>query len=150
MGRVFKTRAFTRFVRRERIADEALCEAIARADRGLIDADLGGGVIKQRVARPGQGRSGGFRTLIAFKAARRSVFIFGFAKSTMDNISHSELEDLRHAAKVYMGLSEHAIDAAVAEDKLSEVECDGEEVQKQDFGGRARGHVRPARRRPDR
>jgi hypothetical protein len=96
-----------RFARRERIADEALCEAIERAVRGLIDADLGGGVIKQRVARVGQGRSGGFRTLIAFKAAKRSVFMFGFAKSDQDNINDRELEDLRKAAKVYMELSEY-------------------------------------------
>lgn len=128
--RVFKTRAFMRFARRERIPDEALCEAIERAERGLIDADLGGGVIKQRVARLGQGRSGGFRTLIALKAAKRSVFMFGFAKNDMDNINDRELDDLRKAATVYMGLSEDAIDAAVAEKKLSEVECNDEEVQK--------------------
>lgn len=119
-----------RFARRERIPDEALCEAIERAERGLIDADLGGGVIKQRVARLGQGRSGGFRTLIALKAAKRSVFMFGFAKNDMDNINDRELDDLRKAATVYMGLSEDAIDAAVAEKKLSEVECNDEEVQK--------------------
>jgi hypothetical protein len=63
-----------------------MCEAIARAERGLVDANLGGGVIKQRVARSGQGRSGGFRTLIAFRAAERSVFMFGFAKNDLDNI----------------------------------------------------------------
>lgn len=127
--RVFKTRAFMRFARRERIADEALCEAIIRAKRGLIDADLGGGVIKQGVARPGQGRSSGFRTLIAFKAAGCSVFIFGFAKSDLDNIGDRELEDLRKAVKVYMGLNEDDIDAAVAEKRLLEVECHDEEVQ---------------------
>jgi hypothetical protein len=59
--RIFKTKEFTRFARRERIADEALCDAIERAESGLIDADLGGNLIKQRVARPGQGRSGGHR-----------------------------------------------------------------------------------------
>jgi hypothetical protein len=126
--RVFKTRAFMRFARRERIADEALCGAIERAERGLIDADLGGGVIKQRVARPGEGRSGGFRTLIAFKTAKRSVFMFGFAKSDMGNINDRELDDLRKAATVYMKLSEEAVDAAVAERKLLEVECDDEEI----------------------
>jgi hypothetical protein len=127
--RVFKTRAFMRFARRERISDDALCDAIKRAGRGLIDADLGGGVIKQRVARVGQGRSSGFRTLIAFKAAKRSVFMFGFAKSDQDNINDRELEDLRKAAKVYMELSEDGVDAAVAEKKLLEVVCDDEEVQ---------------------
>jgi len=66
--RIFKTKSFVRFARRERISDASLCEAIRRAERGLIDADLGGGVIKQRVARAGQGRSGGFRVLIAYRA----------------------------------------------------------------------------------
>ncbi|GIK97818.1 MAG: hypothetical protein BroJett029_20270 [Alphaproteobacteria bacterium] len=63
--RVFVTRQFGRFARSERMADDRLCVAIARAESGLIDADLGGGLIKQRVARPGQGRSGGYRTVVA-------------------------------------------------------------------------------------
>ena len=95
---VFKTRAFMRFARKERIADEALRDAVARAERGLVDADLGGGVIKQRIARPGEGRSGGFRALIAFKAAERSAFVFGFAKNDQDNIGAGELRMLRKAA----------------------------------------------------
>ena len=70
--RIFKTRAFGRFVRKERISDAALSEAIGRAARGLVDADLGGHVIKQRVARPGQGRSGGYRTLVAFRIETRA------------------------------------------------------------------------------
>jgi len=94
MVRVFKTRGFTRFMRKEGVTDDALCDAVARAERGLIDANLGSGVIKQRVPRPGQGRSGGFRTLIAFKAAERSVFLFGFAKNDQDNIDADELKVL--------------------------------------------------------
>ena len=84
-----------RFMRKEGITDNALRDAVARAARGLIDADLGSGVIKQRVPRPGQGRSGGFRTLIAFKAAERSVFLFGFAKNDQDHIDNAELKVLR-------------------------------------------------------
>ena len=125
MVRVFKTRAFSRFVRKQRVTDEALCDAVSRAERGLIDADLGGGVIKQRVARPGQGRSGGFRTLIAFKVGKRYVFIFGFAKNETDNITGQELEDLRKAAKVYLALSDYDLDLAVKEQRLTELECDG-------------------------
>ena len=88
--RVFKTRAFGRFARRERIADELLCDAIERAERGVVDAELGGRVIKQRVARPGQGRSGGYRTLIAFRSDTRAVFMFGFAKNDQDNIDDND------------------------------------------------------------
>jgi hypothetical protein len=96
---VFKTKDFARFARRERIIDDALCAAIERAERGLIDADLGGGVIKQRVPRKGQGRSGGYRTLIAYRSGERSMFTFGFAKSDQDNISDDQLDLLKTAAK---------------------------------------------------
>jgi hypothetical protein len=61
--------------------------------RGLVDADLGGGVIKQRIARPGQGRSGGFRVLLAYRAEERTVFLYGFAKSERDNVDDDELGD---------------------------------------------------------
>ena len=104
--RVFKTRAFGRFARTERIFDTMLCEAIDRAERGTIDAELGGHVIKQRVARSGQGRSGGFRTLIAYRAQFRAVFIFGFAKNELDNIDAEDLDDLRKAARAFMQLND--------------------------------------------
>jgi hypothetical protein len=80
--RVFTTKVFARFARKERLDDRQLCEAIARAERGLVDADLGGNLIKQRVARSGRGRSGGYRTVVAFRASQRSVFLYGFAKSS--------------------------------------------------------------------
>ena len=79
--RLFQSRPFARFARREKITDETLREAITRARRGLIDADLGGGIIKQRVARTGQGRSGGYRVLIAIRPTDRAVFMLGFAKN---------------------------------------------------------------------
>ncbi len=84
--RVLKNPWFARFARKEKISDSALCEAVARAEKGLIDADLGGGVLKQRVARLGSGKSGGYRTLILYRSGERAVFAFGFAKSGMDNI----------------------------------------------------------------
>ena len=84
--RIFKTKLFARFARRERIKDGDLCEAVERAERGLVDADLGGGVIKQRVAREGQGRSGGYRALLAFRSREITVFVYGFAKNDRDNM----------------------------------------------------------------
>jgi hypothetical protein len=84
--RIFKTKWLRRYARRERIADHRLREAIERAESGLVDADLGGGVIKQRVARDGQGRSGGYRMLIAYRAGDRAVFLYGFAKRERENI----------------------------------------------------------------
>ena len=93
--RIFKNKAFLRFARRAGITDTALCQAIRHAERGLIAADLGGSVIKQRVARPGQGKSGAFRTLIVFRADVRAFFVYGFAKSEQDNIGKDELAALK-------------------------------------------------------
>jgi hypothetical protein len=95
---VYNTKWLARFARRERIADRSLVDAIERAERGLIDADLGDGLLKQRVARIGQGRSGGYRVLIAWRAGRRSVCLFGFAKNETDNIDRHQLASLRQIA----------------------------------------------------
>ena len=122
--RVFATRWFTRFARSERISDERLCEAIARAGRGLIDADLGRGLIKQRVARPGQGRSGGFRVLVAYRAGERAVFLYGFAKSERDNISSAQLGEWQGRARDVLGATPDSIERLIADDELREVYCD--------------------------
>lgn len=120
--RIFKNGWFQRFARKERLGDAALFEAIARAERGLVDADLGGGVIKQRVAREGQGRSGGYRTLILFRQGNRAVFAFGFAKSRQDNISQADLAVLRQAAAEARGWSEDDMNRLVAAGTLVEIE----------------------------
>ena len=104
--RLFKTKPFARFAKRERIADALLVEAISRAERGLIDADLGGGVIKQRIARPGQGRSGGYRTLIAVRYGDRAIFMTGFAKNERDNITDNELATFKDLAEDWLGASD--------------------------------------------
>lgn len=93
--RVFKNRAFSRFADRNDITDEDLCDAVQRATRGLIDADLGGGVVKQRIARKGEGKSGGFRSMILFKEKNRAVFVHGFAKKDLGNVSPKELKALK-------------------------------------------------------
>ena len=67
MRRVFKTRYFSRWLRKTLLSDAALCRAVAEMEQGLIDADLGGGVIKQRIARPGAGKSGGFRSVVLYR-----------------------------------------------------------------------------------
>lgn len=80
--RVFKVPGFARFQRKEGMSDKTLCKAVRDAERGLIDADLGHGLIKQRVARPGHGKRGSYRTIIAYRVKKRAVFLFGFAKSS--------------------------------------------------------------------
>ena len=119
--RSFKTKAFARRARQEGISDEQLLGAVERAARGLIDAELGGGLIKQRIARRGQGRSGGYRTIIAWRAKNRSIFVYAFAKSMRDNISDAELADLKDLAALYLGYSSKEIDRAVAAGELFEV-----------------------------
>ena len=90
---VYATAEFVKFASKQKIADAALCEAVARADRGLIDADLPGPLIKQRVARPGQGRSGGYRTILAYRSGQRAIFLYGFPKNAKANLSRAE-EDI--------------------------------------------------------
>lgn len=120
--RIFKTRWFVRYAKRERIEDAFLVEAIERAGRGLIDADLGGHVIKQRIARQGKGRSGGYRTLIAFRSGTRAVFLYGFSKSERENIDANELATLKEIAAAWMAADEAKIANAIAEGVLQELE----------------------------
>jgi hypothetical protein len=121
--RLFATKWFTRFARNERITDGALCEAIERAERGLVDADLGGGLIKQRVARPGRGRSGGFRVLVAYREGVRAVFLYGFAKSERDNMRPDQLADWQMRAKEILSAGEDVINKSIADSHLREVHC---------------------------
>jgi len=118
---VFKTKWLARFARRERITDVSLREAIDRAERGIVDADLGGGLIKQRVAREGRGRSGGYRMLVAWRQQGRAVFLYGFAKSEQDNISFDELTSLREIAAAWLGANTDRIAAAIEANELQEV-----------------------------
>jgi hypothetical protein len=119
--RVFKTRTLAKFAQRNRISDTSLVAAIERAVRGLIDADLGGHVIKQRIARPGEGKRGGFRLLIGF-GPERSVFLFGFAKNERENIEDAELKTLREIAQTFLKASQEKIDQALKDGTPVEVQ----------------------------
>ena len=125
--RIFKTKMFARFARRERISDASLCEAVRRAELGLLDAQLGGGVIKQRVARPGQGRSGGYRVLIAYRPLTLSVFLYGFAKSERDNVDNDELATLRDIAKGWFQADVNTLTRAIADGLIQELMNDDQE-----------------------
>ena len=125
--RVFKNTRFTRFARQENISDLDLCQAIHRAQRGLIDADLGGGVIKQRIPRPNQGRSGGFRSIILFRVAERAVFVYGFAKNDQDNISDDNLKAFKLLADTVLKLNDEEIQTLLDKGDLNEVKCDEED-----------------------
>jgi hypothetical protein len=122
--RIFKTKWFARYSRQERIGDHSLHEAIERAERGLVDADLGGGIIKQRVARTGQGRSAGYRLLIAYRYGDRAVFLYGFAKKERDNIEEDELETLREIGAVWLEAKIDRLEHAIREGILHEAGYD--------------------------
>lgn len=122
--RIFKTKTLAKFTRQHGIDDAVLVEAVDRAKRGLIDADLGGKVIKQRVARPGQGKRGGFRMLIGF-GSDRAVYLFAFAKNERENISNCELFTLREIAASFLDASKEKIDQAINDGTLIEVQDDG-------------------------
>lgn len=119
--RVFKTRWLARFARRERITDVNLLEAVERAERGIIDADLGGGLIKQRVARRGQGRSGGFRMILVYRTEDRAVFLYGFAKSERENVEPKELADLRLIAAEFVAADEDEFAEIISQEDLQEI-----------------------------
>jgi hypothetical protein len=123
--RIFKNKPFARFARKCEISDLDLCGSILDANRGQIDADLGGGVIKQRIARQGSGKSGGFRALIVFRVFDRAVFVHGFAKSDLANIRQAELAALKKLAFHLLAYSESDLEASIASGTLTEVKCDG-------------------------
>ncbi len=103
--RIFKNKAFAKFARKEQINDAKLWEAVTAAERGKIDADYGGGVIKQRIARTNQGKSGGYRAIIYYRQADKAFFVYGFSKNARDNIEDDEERELKRQAKIAFALS---------------------------------------------
>ena len=121
--RIFKSKWFQRFTLKESIEDATLREAVDRAERGQIDADLGGGVIKQRIARPGEGKSKGYRTIILFRRGGRAVFVYGFPKSQRANISADEEEQFKEAAKHVLALTERQLAELIERGDFVEVKA---------------------------
>lgn len=118
---VFKTKLFQGWQKKEDIPDESLCAAVAEMSRGLIDANLGGGLVKKRVARPGAGKSSGFRTLLATNKNDRWFFVYGFAKNERDNIENREVQALKRLAAVLLGMDVNAINQLLADKELKEI-----------------------------
>ena len=127
MRRVFKTRSFSRWMRKTELTDQALCAAVLEMERGLIDADLGGGVVKKRVALPGRGKSGGARMLVATNKGNRWFFVFGFEKNDRANVRGKEVEALQAIAADLLKLSSTQLDAHVEGEALQEICHDSQE-----------------------
>ncbi|HEX2763220.1 MAG TPA: type II toxin-antitoxin system RelE/ParE family toxin [Allosphingosinicella sp.] len=114
MTRTYLPKEFARLARRSKLPDDSLIEAVERADDGKVDADLGGGLIKQRVARPNQGRAGGFRAVLAYRRGKRAIFLHLFPKARQANLSAVELEVYQDLAKQYDALTDDQLEALVA------------------------------------
>jgi hypothetical protein len=112
--RRFKDKCFARFAHKAHISDDDLLNVITELEAGRIDANLGGYVYKQRLARQGGGKRGGYRVLLFFKSGDRIIFYDGFAKSSLDNISDDKLAWLKEMAKYFMSLTNEQLDAAVS------------------------------------
>src|SRR3972149_151581 len=121
MKRVFKTRHFSRWMRKTDLSDSALCEAVVEMERGLIDADLGGSVVKKRVALPGRGKRGGARTLVVTNKVDRGFFLFGFEKSERPDVSAKELQAVQAVAADLLQLASKELDALIGTGALQEI-----------------------------
>ena len=124
MIRTFKTRHFQRWMRKTELTDAALCQAVKEMAAGLIDADLGGGVVKKRVGLAGRGKRSGARTLLATNRGTRWFFMFGFEKNERDNISGEELQALKDYAADWLERTAAQLDDAVKDGALLEITDD--------------------------
>lgn len=129
-------------MRKTGLSEETLCEAVVEMRRGLIDADLGGGVVKKRVALAGRGKSGGARTLMGTNGDERWFFLYGFAKNDRDNVGTDELEALQGLAADLMSLSPAALDAWLETGALREI-CHDTEAEDQEPDSRSGTRNRP-------
>jgi hypothetical protein len=122
---VLATQPFARWMRRNKVVDDDLFAATEEMVAGLIDADLGGHIVKKRVALQGRGKSSGARTIVATRFGRKWIYLFGFEKNERSNIDSSELKALQELAKIYLDLTDAETKSAIDEGKL--VELNGDE-----------------------
>jgi hypothetical protein len=123
--RLLTNRTFRRWAEKEGLTNVDLRHALAEIEAGLIDADLGGGVIKKRIALAGRGKSAGARTLLVYRAAKRAVFVYGFSKSDKANVTSIELKALKNLASELLSYNEGIVDQLVLSGVFTEVKIDG-------------------------
>ncbi|MGE4350524.1 MAG: type II toxin-antitoxin system RelE/ParE family toxin [Candidatus Berkiella sp.] len=119
--RIFKTKSFNKWTKKNRLTDKVLIEAVKEIDNGLVDAKLGSNLYKKRIATATKGKRGGFRTLLAYKKGKLVFFVYGFGKGEKENISNEDEENLKKAADVYLSFDENAIQLAITIGSLVEV-----------------------------
>ena len=119
---IFKNAWFNRFAGKEGIKDTELKEIVSQLEKGQFDADLGGNVYKMRLARSGEGKSGGFRLIVLFKSKERTFFVYGFAKSAQGNINQKERKAYKEAAKEYFSMTAENIEKLLLCGRLKEIQ----------------------------
>lgn len=124
---IYITRWFNRWARKQNLGTHALCEAVCEMEAGLYEADLGSGLLKKRIARPGHGKSVGFRTLVVNNRKDRWFFVFGFPKNVRSNIDRDEEQALKKLASYLLSLSPSALSAAQRAGELMEINCDAQD-----------------------
>lgn len=126
--KVFKNAWFGRFARKQRISADALWDAVERAENGQIDADLGGGVIKQRIARHGESKSNGYRSIILYRGGDKSFFVYGFSKSELGNIREDEEVQFKKMAKHVLSLTDAQLSELIENGQFEEVSGNDKEI----------------------
>ncbi|WP_058532976.1 type II toxin-antitoxin system RelE/ParE family toxin [Legionella saoudiensis] len=121
MLRIFKTKNFSRFANKEGIEDNSLVKVVTALEKGRIDANLGNGLYKQRLARPNQGKSSGYRCIIVYQYNACAYFLYGFPKSEKENLTPDELKEYKKAAGIFLNLSQDKIERMVSEKILTEI-----------------------------
>lgn len=119
--KIFRNAWFARFARKEKISARSLWDAVDRAERGQVDADLGGGVIKQRIARPGGGKSKGYRSIVLYREADKAFFVFGFSKNVQENIREDEEAQFKRMAKQVLALTDEQLQQLIGNGQFEEV-----------------------------
>jgi hypothetical protein len=122
--RVFKTKWFSKFARKGNIADSLLKDAVREIEKGLNDGVLGGGLVKKRLAREGEGKRGGYRTILVYSANKRSIFVYGFPKNVRANLNAIELDAYKKLAEIYLGFNDADFGKALEAGEVEEVDYD--------------------------
>ncbi len=121
MRRIFGTRIFTRWKEKTGLRDQSLIEAVKEMEKGLIDADLGGYVLKKRIGLPGRGKRGSVRVIVATRRTDHWFFLYGFEKNEKENISKKELKFLQEIATEFVNMDDEKVEVALYTKELEEV-----------------------------
>jgi hypothetical protein len=119
--RIFTIKAFHQWTQSAGLTDDFLRNAVAEIEKGLVDANLGGHLLKKRIATKGRGKSGSVRTLLAFSKGKRTVFLYGFEKSDQDNISVKDKKALQELGKFFLSLTDEELKPRIKSGAIIEI-----------------------------